>query len=282
MDGLRAVPVRAAFWSAAEQHVSPQVTDPRCIWCLGPATGNHEEHIFPEAIGCPPGFVLPGTTVCRRCNNGLGHLDKAVADEFDFLAFMAGVPRKGGKPPVISSRGNVFASVESAGPTYTFNMESHPVAAHNGQRLAPFRGSARNIKARFSKEGSAATVAFDVPFGATPKFVRGLTKIAFSTLAYFLGSLLAQDAAFNAVRRFVLEGKGNRHVLLSESRDSEYRNSAWAPYKDESGGYAVPLRIARVEFLIDLTEGETGLPIFEAKMREQFGNAGWCTLPPTG
>lgn len=258
------------------------MTDARCIWCLGPAIGGHKEHIFPEAIGCPPGFVLPGTTVCRKCNNGLGHLDKAVADEFDFLAFMAGVPRKGGKPPIIGSRGNVLASVKPTGPTYTFNMESHPVRAHDGGTLAPFRGSARNIRAKLSNEGSTATVAFDVPFGADPKFVRGLTKIAFSTLTYFLGSSLAYDPMFNAVRRFVLEGKGNRHVLLSGSEDSEYRNSAWASYKNESGGYAVPFRIARVEFLVDLTEGETDLPIFEAKMREQAGDSGWCTLPPRG
>lgn len=161
-------------------------------------------------------------------------------------------------------------------------MENYSVRAHNGQALAPFRGSPRNIRAKFSKEGSTATVAFDVPFGANPKFVRGLTKIAFSALTYFLGSSLAQDSTFDAVRSFVLEGKGNRHVLLSESQDSEYRNSAWAQYKNESGGYTVPFRIARVEFLVDLTQEETDLPIIEAKMREQFGDAGWCTLPPRG
>ncbi len=258
------------------------MTDARCIWCLGPTAGGHEEHIFPEAIGCPPGFVLPSTTVCRKCNNGLGHLDKAVADEFDFLAFMASVPRKGGKPPIISSRGNVLASIESTGPTYSFNMENYSVRAHNGQALAAFRGSPRNIRARFSKEGSTATVAFDVPFGANPKFVRGLTKIAFSALTYFLGSSLAQDSSFDAVRSFVLEGKGDRHVLLSASQDSEYRNSAWAPFRNDGAGYAVPFRIAQSEFLVDLTEQETELPIIEAKMREQFGDAGWCTLPPRG
>jgi hypothetical protein len=258
------------------------VTDLRCIWCLGHAEGTHEEHIFPEAIGCPVGFVLPGTVVCRKCNNGLAHLDKAVADEFDFLAFMACVPRKKGKPPLIKSRGNVLASIQSTGPTYTFNMENYPVRAHDGSSLAPFRGSQRNIRAQFSNEGSIATVAFDVPFGANPKFVRGLTKIAFSSLAYFLGAPVARDSAFDAIRRFVLKGAGGRHVLLSESQDSEYRNSAWPPFVSKSGGYAVTFRIARIEFLVDLTENEADLPIFEAKAREQYGEAGWCTLPPGG
>jgi len=172
--------------------------------------------------------------------------------------------------------------MECTGPTYTFNMENYSVRAHTGQALAPFRGSPRNIRAKVSVEGSTAAIAFDVALGATPKFVRGLTKIAFSTLTYFLGASLARGTAFDAVRSFVLEGKGNRHVLLFESQDAEYRNSAWAPYKSESDGYTVPFRIARVEFLADLTQEETELPIIEAKMREQFGDTGWCTLPPRG
>lgn len=272
---------RLAERRVASRMLAP-VTDARCIWCLNQADGAHKEHIFPESIGCPENFFLPGTAVCRKCNNGLAHLDKAVADEFDFLAFMAGVPRKRGKSPLIGSRGNVLASMESTGPTYTFNMENYPVRAHDGSTLAPFRGSQRNIRARFSSEGSVATVAFDVPFGANPKFVRGLTKIAFSSLAYFLGAPVARDSAFNPVRRFVLNGVGDRHALLSKSQDDNYRNSAWPPYVSQSGGYAVTFRIARTEFLIDLTENETDLSIFEAKAQEQYGETGWCILPPKG
>lgn len=258
------------------------MTDAGCIWCLGPTDGDHDEHIIPEVIGCPESFVLPGTAVCRKCNNGLAHLDQAVADEFDFLAFMAGVPRKKGRPPVIKSRGNVVASMESSGPTFTFNMEKHPVTAHDGSILAPFRGSQRNIRGTFSKEGDVGTISFDLAFGNNPKFVRGLTKIAFSSLAYFLGASVARASSFKAIRNFVLVGSGKRHVLVSEARDAEYRNSAWAPYVSRSGGYAVTFRIAHVVFLVDLTEGEADLPIFEAKVREQYGDVGWCTLPPRG
>jgi len=258
------------------------MTDARCIWCLGPARGDHQEHIIPEAIGCPDGFVLPGTVVCQKCNNGLAHLDQAVADEFDFLVFMAGVPRKKGRPPVIKNRGNAIASVESTGPTYTFNMEKYAVTAHDGSTVAPYRGTQRNIRASFSKEGDFATVSFNLAFGSNPKFVRGLTKIAFSSLAYFLGASLARDSRFGAIRDFVLTGNGKRHVLLSKARDTAYRNSAWAPYVSESGGYAVTFRIAQIEFLVDLTESESDLAIFEAKAQELYGDVGWCNLPPRG
>lgn len=76
---------------------------------------------------------------------------QAVIDEFDFRVFMAGVSRKKGRLPVIRSRGNVVATVEQDGPTYTFNMDPVPVTAHDGSRLAPYRGSRRDIRAKFTK-----------------------------------------------------------------------------------------------------------------------------------
>ncbi len=255
------------------------MTDSGCIWCLDQASGPHREHIFPEVIGCPDGFILPGSVVCRKCNNGLAFLDQAVADEFDFASFMAGVPRKKGGPPSIKSRGNVVASVEDSVPTFTFNMEAYPVSAHDGSALAPYRGSRRNVRSGFSRAGNAATVSFSVPFGDNPKFVRGLTKIGFSTLAYFLGAPLARDPRFKHIREFVRFGSGNRHVLLTEANDAEYRNSAWPPYVSEIGGYAVTFRIARIEFLADLTPDESLLPMLEAKAKEQFGEARSCTIP---
>jgi len=253
-----------------------------CIWCLGPAENGHDEHIFPEAIGCPPGFVLPGSVVCRKCNNALGHLDKAVSDEFDFLAFLSAVPRKKGRPPIINSRGNVLGSIEATVPTLTFNMEKHPIAAHDGSTLAPFRGTRRNIRAQLSREGNVGKISFDVTFGDNPKFIRGLTKIAYSSLAYFLGSDAARQPSFAAVRQFVIGGHGSRHVLLSQAGDKEYRLSARAPYAHDSGGYVAGFRIAQIDFLVDLTEEESLLPIVEAKMREEYGDAGWSVLPLRG
>lgn len=79
---------------------------PVCIWCLKPSTDSDKEHIFPEALGCPPELMLPGHAVCRKCNNDLAHLDLAVIDDFDFSRFLYGIPRKKNRPPEISGRGD--------------------------------------------------------------------------------------------------------------------------------------------------------------------------------
>ncbi len=251
----------------------------RCIWCLEPAECGHVEHIIPEALGCPPEFVLPGTVVCRKCNNNLAHLDQAVLDEFDFIAFMAGVHRKKGKKPVVRSRGNVLATVEGDGPTYTFNMESYPVKAHDGSRLAGFRGSKRDVRGHLSRQAGMASIKFEIPFGQSAKFVRVVTKIAFSALAYFLGAQIALSSSFNPVRDFVRQGKGRRHLLMSSSDDKAYRNTVWAPYISPSGEYSVELRIATINFLLDLSEKESNLALFQSGMSELFVGKVWCVLP---
>lgn len=251
----------------------------RCIWCLGIAEGGHKEHIIPEALGCPLGFVLPGTIVCRKCNNGLAHLDQAVLDEFDLMAFMAGVPRKKGKRPVVRSRGNILATVENDVPTYTLNMEPYPVKAHDGSRLAGFRGLRRDVRGQLSRQGNIASIKFDVTFGQTPKFVRGVTKIAFSSLAYFLGPEIARSPALNPVREFVRNGIGRRHLLLVFGDGMVYRNTVWPPYVSPLGDYSITFRIASVEFLVDLSESESDLAMFQSKMPDCFGGKGWCILP---
>lgn len=250
-----------------------------CIWCLQPADGKDEEHIIPEALGCPPGFVLLGTIVCRRCNNGLADLDRAVIDEFDFQAFMAGVPRKKRRPPTVRSRGNVVGTIEKDGPTISFNMDPVSVTAHDGSRLAPYRGSKRDIRATFTHDENLARVSFDVPFGQNRKFLRGITKIAFSSLAYFLGAQLARSPEFFSVRRFVKHDEGDRHVLIASSDDNRYSNCVQPPYISSSGDYTVAFRLASVEFLVDLSEEESHIRIFQATAQKCLGEKNWCILP---
>jgi HNH endonuclease len=250
-----------------------------CIWCGGAASEGHVEHIIPEALGCPSNFVLPGSVVCLKCNNGLAHLDRTVIDEFDFSAFIANVPRKKGKSPVVSSRGNVFGSVHGGKPTMTFNMEKHSVSAHDNSMLAPYRGSNRNIDAKLETEDSISKISFSTSFGSAPKFIRGITKIAFSTLAYFLGAEVARQEQFESVRKFVLNGIGNRHAMMIYSNDNAYKNIAWPPYRHETGHFFVTFRIAYVEFLLDLSPVESLLPTLEAEQLKQFGANGWCVLP---
>src|SRR5690606_26617378 len=153
----------------------------QCIWCLQSAGGKHVEHIVPEALGCPKGFVLTADQICQRCNNGLGYLDQAVADDFDFVGFLAGVTRKKRKAPGIMSRGNVYGFLGRDGPEIIFNMNATPMTARNGEHIAGYRGSARNIKASIHETGSSARITFESTIGTSKKFQRGIYKIAISS-----------------------------------------------------------------------------------------------------
>lgn len=147
-----------------------------CIWCKKKSNTGSIEHIIPEALGCPDGFYLKDGAVCRRCNNGLAYLDKAVVDEFDILAFWSGVPRKKKKSPVVNSRGNFLGQYLQGNKTLFVNMDREPITIE-GHRIAGYGKSKRNIKASFDVVGIKAKVSFTVKFGDNPKFVRGILKI---------------------------------------------------------------------------------------------------------
>lgn len=230
-------------------------------------------------MGCPDGFTLSGSVVCRKCNNGLAHLDQAVIDEFDMAIFLAGIPRKKGRPPEIRGRGNLIASRDANGPAITVNMESYPVVGHDGTSVAPYRGSSRNIKAKTHSHDGIREINYAVEFGTNPKFVRGLAKIAFSALTYFQGSAVTLAERFNSLREFVCLGKGNRHVFLIASKDPAYRNQVWAPYISESGNYVLTFRLGQIEFVIDLSPDEEAFAGIKQAAIETYGTEGWTTLP---
>jgi hypothetical protein len=252
-----------------------------CIWCLNFTDDTDDtdvEHIFPDSLGCPEHLVLPGSVVCKRCNNGLAHLDQAVADEFDLSALLHGVPRKGGRPAVVLNRGNVYGWQSQTGPQLHFNLESHPVESVDGRRIAAYRGKPRDIRAAFSKEGPKGRLQFDVAFGQSKKFVPGIVKTAFNCLAFLLGADEARQSGFRDIRDFVLRGIGNRSVLVSFSNDEDFKLEAHPPFK-ASHGYCIELRIGSAKFVVDLSNGEALLPVIKAKALEQYGNNGWLLLP---
>ncbi|MEK6685360.1 MAG: hypothetical protein AABY99_03120 [Pseudomonadota bacterium] len=172
-----------------------------------------------------------------------------------------------------------MGTIEKDGPAISFNMDPVPVTAHDGSRLAPYRGSKRDIRATFTHDGNLARISFDVPFGQNRKFLRGITKIAFSSLAYFLGAQLARSPAFFSVRRFVKHGEGDRHVLITSSDDNHYSNCVWPPYISPSGDYTVTFRLASIKFLVDLSEEESYIRTFQATAQKCLGEKNWCILP---
>lgn len=247
-----------------------------CIWCKKTNQASSLEHIIPEVVGCPEGFVLSNGEVCRSCNNTLGRVDRAVAHEFDFVLHHFNIPGKRGKPPEIRSRGNVVAT--SAPHEISFNMDAKPAIAHDGSRLGSFGRSDRNVAASFEVQGEFTHVSYDVEFGKDTNFVRGVVKIAFETLAFFLGGEFALDPQFDKIRQYVLDKKGKRSILIREGEDMKFKNQAWPPYI-KAGEYAVVLRLAMAEFFVDLGPSHKLVDEIRSQSLRVLGEKGWTQLP---
>lgn len=252
----------------------------KCIWCQGKAGGRHVEHIVPEVLGCPPGFVLPAEMICQSCNNALGHLDQAVADDFDFVSFQAGIPRKKRRPPRITNRGNVHGFISANGPEILFNLDPMPIVATDGQRVGAYRGSDRNIKVSYKREGSYAGISFRVAFGQTKKFQRGIYKIALSTLAYYLGANELCKSKYDELRQYVRKGSGTRHfMVLAELDSNNYSHTFVPPFVSPAGDYALEFRLACSRLIIDLSESESYLSSIAEVAKREIGENGWTIVP---
>lgn len=251
-----------------------------CIWCLRESHDRDIEHIFPEALGCPSYLTLPGTAVCRKCNNDLAHLDQVIADDFDFLAVMHGIKRKRGRPAEIASRGNVYATSTTEGPNIFFNLDPNPFTAPTGHTVGPFRGRQRDVRPQIVHDGSGrVNVSFDIAFGQHRKFARGLYKIALSSVAYLQGPETALNPRFNWLRTYVRHGGRPRRILLTSASDSQFVLAAYPPWQNAEGDQAMGVRIAMAEFLLDLTASETQLSSFIDLARIHFGEEHFSVLP---
>lgn len=247
-----------------------------CIWCQRSNQPASIEHIIPEAIGCPEGFVLRNGEVCRKCNNGLASLDQALAQEFDILSFMAGVPRKRGRKPKVDSRGNFVAYRTESGPVIAINMDPTPVTTPDGVRVAARGGSSRNIAGTLKKAGNIGEVRFGTTIGTSPLFSRATHKIALGAVAYFFGSEVALNPEFDPVREFVVSGKGNRSIIMISTSDSAYRNTVWRP---SPGSDVLCFRLATMDFFVDISPTQTVMPTLVRELKQKKGNKGWTVLP---
>ena len=250
-----------------------------CIWCLRESADTDVEHIFPEALGCPTHLTLPGSIVCKRCNNGLAHLDQVVVDDFDFLLFMNGIIRKRGRAPEISNRGNVFATCTSTGNAIFFNLESVERVTPGGRRIAPYRGRPRDIKPKIQHANFTTSFEFEVPFGQDNKFPRGLYKIALNAIASMLGPEVARSETFHWLRDYVKHGGKRRRIMLTAAPSKNFTVAARPPYVNEKGEYAIEIRIAMAIFLLDLSPDENLIHIFEREALRLYGESGVSILP---
>lgn len=223
------------------------------MWCKREHSTTAVEHIVPEAIGCPSGFVLIGGEVCAKCNNKLAYLDREIADTFDILAFESGVPRKGGRPPVVLSRGNFVGKYAPEGRTVFVNMDPQSITTEHGVRLGAYGKSRRNIQASLKHDGHTAQLTYNIEMRFSKTFVRGLHKIALEAVAYFLGISVVLDDNYDPIRRYVVEGSGERKSLGLLSSDTSYHNKVWSPYQFGDHGYTTHIRLAVMEYIVDLT-----------------------------
>jgi hypothetical protein len=251
----------------------------QCIWCKDPDPVPSFEEIILASLGGPYGFTFESGEVCRPCNNGLGHLDQAVADELDMFAFHMGTTRRGGRRAGIQNRGNLRAYLTDRGPVIAVNLECHPVTTPDGVYLAAPRGGQRNVRAHLERRGIQPNLTISTPLGANPKFARGIHKMAFELLAFQIGVESVMDVRFDPIRAFVTEGIGTRHVLLSPNQPELVRIEP-GPLTDGRGGYVVRFCIVGVDFAVDLTPTQEALPKLIERFTATFGNDNWMCCPP--
>jgi hypothetical protein len=99
-------------------------------------------------------------------------------------------------------------------------------------------------------------IHFQHEFASDPRFIRGLLKIALSSVAYFdpSGGVTVLDPCFDAVRDFVVHGRGTRPVAVIAASDLKYWHYVHPPFKTSDGHPWCYLRLGMAEFFVDLSE----------------------------
>lgn len=249
-----------------------------CIWCKKPVRKRNKEHILPDALGCPPTFVLDDC-VCIACNNGLGHVDRALIHQFEIIAFMNGVPRKGGRPPMIDSWTGVRGRVGPEGPEIHINAGPQTVMAFGSNlNAASRRNGVHDVTMGPRVVGEYCDVAFKQEFGREPKLRRALYKVGLGTLAFHLGAAEARSKCYDPVRAFVRKGDGEFDVLMLADRTERSHFFGCPALLPDCDLPVIELAVFGVWFAIDLDPDQKGLACMRAALAEREV-ANWMVLP---
>lgn len=249
-----------------------------CIWCLSGRYTPSEEHVFPDALGCPPEYILR-RGVCRPCNNRLGHIDHALLRQFELIAFMQGTPRKGGRRPSVDSWASLLGREGAAGRELIVNA-GRGVWEVGGRRLAAASARTGLLEPKLTIQGAVAEASFSLPLGDDPKFNRAVYKVALGAVALVRGAAHAAAASFDPVRRFVLDGEGGFSLLAPhELEPPTSPMGAWL-YEKGGGPPTVLMRIYGVSLIADLDPEGRGLDEAEASLRRATGDGTWFVLRP--
>ena len=278
--GFEVVPTENLFEVAEEMSATPlrhSFLPAPCIWCSAVTFEPSVEHILPEALGCPPGFVL-ANDVCQRCNNGFGHLDRAMLRQFELMTFLGNVPRKRGKAPSIDSWGSILGLHTEGGPELYINSGPGSVKAF-GRTLKPAQATKDSENMSFEVTGGLANIKFSQRFGDDPKFIRALYKVAFEVVVYWLGPETANTLHMAAARKFVRKGRGEFSVMLLGMASGSHHYFE-APFRAEDTAHlAVGMRIFGIDFVVDFDPRQRLI----AKLMDMLtvqGYQNWTILPP--
>lgn len=247
-----------------------------CIWCGKQNVIYSIEHILPEALGCPPNFLLKGA-VCAECNNGLAYLDQALLKQYELITFFKGVPRKKGKAPTVESWAAMRGRRGPHGPEFMVNAGPGRCDAW-GKPLAAANASNGITDAKIERFGDVGKVTFSVTFGDDPRFIPSIYKVAVSALAHWHGPAFVLNEKFDPVRRFVLTGKGPfQSILISREEKLTHRFSP--PYANKSRtALVMPMEIFGVEFYVDFLPEQVGLRHITSQL-VMSGATQWTKLP---
>jgi len=250
----------------------------RCIWCLKLIRKGSEEHVLPDALGCPPHLVL-GVGVCMACNNGLGHVDQALIRQFEILAFVHGVRRKKGRAPAIHMWAPIKGRYVEGKPEIHLNAGPQVVES-NGRRLTAASPANGITDVVFDTPGAGeeATVGFRQELGREPKLARALLKVALGSVALNWGLSLARDSRFDPVRAFVRKGVGDFDILLTQGRPGCSHHVSAPMLRPGDELPLVEITLFGIGFVVDTDPAQAGLAVLRRAF-EQDGGVPWMILP---
>jgi hypothetical protein len=217
--------------------------------------------------------------VCRKCNNGFAHLDRALLRQFELLTFLGNVPRKRGKSPSLDSWSSILGRYTENGPELHINGGPGTSDAL-GKTLKPVQATKDFEKLSFEAANGVATLKFSQRFGDDPKFIRALYKVAFGAAVYWLGPEIARTTEMAAVKKFVRKGRGEfRAVLVGGS--GSHGHHFEPPYRGQDTSYlAVGMRIFGIDFITDFDPEQRLITKMEDLLTVQ-GYQNWTILPPS-
>ena|GEM_PF-4796353 len=248
-----------------------------CIWCKRVKYKASVEHIFPDSLGCPEEMVLCNGEVCERCNNKLAKLDQALVSELEMFRFCAGVPNKRGKSPRIATHPNIAAAHMGDGPHIYINEERHSVDSPIG-RISARRKDSKFRVGRVTSSGMAGSITIEQRgILNCKKAVRGLHKIGLELICREIGAVGILADRFNAVRAYVLRGRGERRVLLFGN--STYINRAWSTESSNFGSDVAAFQLTVIGCVVDLSPEQEHIERLKRMALLKHGPSGWTWVP---